>query len=132
MAPATPPPPRPQLPDEHALEKPDPNIPDDFDEPDDESDSRDDEIDALVDDIAAAAPIDRDALIELEAALGYVHERLDDDALTVLGLALDRLAERHLVVLRHVARTVASLQAERGHALRDNPPSGVTCAMEAP
>jgi hypothetical protein len=106
-------------------EFPDPNFPND-----DEPDSSDD-IDALVDDIAAAAPIDRDAIIEVEAALSYVHERLDEDALAVLGLALDRLAERHLVVLRHVARSVASLQAERRRALFDRPPSRVTSALEA-
>ena len=121
MAPTTPPPPQ--------LLDPNPSDEPDFDF---EPDSRDDEIDALVEDLAAAAPLDRDALIEIEAALSYVHERLDDDgdALTVLGFALDRLAERHLAVLRHVARSVASLQAERRHALFDRTPSGVTSTLE--
>lgn len=125
MAPTTPP--RPQRPDNPAPEEP--GAPD-LDEPD----SRDDEaLDALVDDIAASAPLDREAIIEVEAALSYVHERLDGDgdALAVLGLALDRIAERHATVLRHVARAVASLQTERRCGLF-GPPSGVMRAVEGP
>jgi hypothetical protein len=109
-----------------------PEVPDpDLDDPNEEPDSRDDEdIDALIEDLAASTPVEREALIEVEAALSFVRDRLelDGDALVVLGLALDRIAERHAVVLRHVARAVASLQAERRHPLFE----GDARSLEAP
>jgi hypothetical protein len=80
----------PQLSDEPAPEEADPNI-----------DPQDDD---LADRLAEDAPLDREMSIEVEAALGYLHERLDDDARVVLGRALDLVADRHHQVVRFVAR----------------------------
>jgi predicted short-subunit dehydrogenase-like oxidoreductase (DUF2520 family) len=114
-------PPRPQLPDPLAPEDPNPNAPDFDDEAG---------IDALVDDLAAAVPTDRKGVAALEGALSYLSERLDPDGAAVLGAALDEIATRHVVVLRAVARSVASLQAERRHPLFELSPSEVTHALE--
>ncbi|MFI5301096.1 MAG: hypothetical protein ACHREM_23680 [Polyangiales bacterium] len=70
------------------------------------------DIDDLADDLAARVPAGTEEVVELEAALGYLHERLDPACAAVFATALELIADRHVLVVRGVARSLMALSIE--------------------
>ncbi|MFI5300177.1 MAG: hypothetical protein ACHREM_18980 [Polyangiales bacterium] len=69
-------------------------------------------VEDIADELAACVPASEQEVLELDTALAYLHEFLEPGSLSVLATVLELLLERHVLVVRSVARSLVAMGSE--------------------